>query len=162
MKGTIMRKFEIEQHRIFTSDLFSGTAFDDFLLKEATVVTYAAFQIDGQIRKDFFDQEDPEESLRMLPYAPWSVIKPHLRAVIKGKRLPLQFQIVLLLPPEHPFCLENPALRQEASDQTLFLNIIYREQKLVCTTGASMAAFVPGIHAGQLWDETASRFITRY
>ena len=54
MKGTIMRKFEIEQHRIFTSDLFSGTAFDDFLLKEATVVTYAAFQIDGQIRKDFF------------------------------------------------------------------------------------------------------------
>ena len=138
MKGTIMRKFEIEQHRIFTSDLFSGTAFDDFLLKEATVVTYAAFQIDGQIRKDFFDQEDPEESLRMLPYAPWSVIKPHLRAVIKGKRLPLQFQIVLLLPPEHPFCLENPALRQEASDQTLFLNIIYREQKLVCTDRKSV------------------------
>ncbi len=157
-----MQKFEIEQHRTFTSDLFSGTVFDDFLLKEAAVVTYASFHIDGQVHAAFFDQDDADESLGALPYVPWSVIKPHVRSVLKGKRLPLQFQIVMLLPPDHPFCRSNPDLRREAETQSLFLNIIYREQKLICTTGASMTAFVPGLHAGQIWDETVSRFITRY
>lgn len=63
---------EIEDIKGFTSDLFVGTKFDSFLLKEARFVTFAAFDIDGKVREDYYTREEREEgkSASIRPGAP--------------------------------------------------------------------------------------------
>ena len=57
-----MTAFQIEDIRGFTSQLFVKETFDSFLLKEAKVVTYNSFSIDGRIRHGFFTEEEREEN----------------------------------------------------------------------------------------------------
>ena len=56
-----MVALEIEDIKGFTSDLFVGTKFDSFLLKEARFVTFAVFDIDGKVREDYYTREEREE-----------------------------------------------------------------------------------------------------
>ena len=57
-----MTAFQIEDIRGFTSQLFVKETFDSFLLKEAKVVTYNSFSIDGRIRHGYFTEEELEEN----------------------------------------------------------------------------------------------------
>ncbi len=156
-----MRTFEIERLKEFTAGLFIGTLFDEFLLKEASIITYCTFHVDGERMKTFYEPQEYEEAAGS-DYVSWSEIKPHLFAVIRGKRPPVHFKIVLILPEDHPVCRENPEVSSQASESTLFLNIVYKNKKLVCTTGQSMAGFVPGIHADSSWDDAAAQLLRVY
>lgn len=94
-----MVALEIEDIKGFTSDLFVGTKFDSFLLKEARFVTFAAFDIDGKVREDYYTREEREEG-KIGEYSAWSALKPVCYFLIKGKRLPGSFKIVFKLAPE--------------------------------------------------------------
>ena len=49
-----MIALRIEEQKKFTSGLFIGELFDQFLLREADIVTFNRFTIDGRVRRGYY------------------------------------------------------------------------------------------------------------
>ena len=94
-----MVALKIEEQKAFTAGLFIGEIFDKFLVREAEIVTYNQFTIDGKVRQGYFSEEELEEN-RIEEYSSWKTLKPVCYSLIKGKRLPESFRIVFQMP--HP------------------------------------------------------------
>ena len=56
-----MIALKIEDMKQFTASLFLGEVFDSFLLKEAEIVTFNMFTIDGRVRHGYYSEEELEE-----------------------------------------------------------------------------------------------------
>ncbi len=153
-----MQIFDIQDIKSFTTELFVRDLFDGFELCEADFITFASFHIDGMIQPDYYDTAE-RESMDSRERSCWKEMKPFCLALVRGKRLPLYFKIVLRLPGTHPLCAENSILGNEASSQNLYLNIRYSDKKLTCTTGASSPVFKPGFRPGAEWDLQARAFL---
>ena len=80
------------------AEQFIGEIFDKFLVREAEIVTWNRFSIDGKIRQGYFSEEELEEN-RIEEYSSWKSLKPICYSLIRGKRLPESFRIVFLMPP---------------------------------------------------------------
>lgn len=154
-----MIALKIEDIRNFTSQLFVKETFDSFLLKEASIVTYNSFTIDGRIRQGYFSKEELEEN-RIGEYSFWKTIRPVCYTLIKGKRLPESFHIVLKLAPGDVRKAADQlrgALRED-DIEGLYLNIRYENRELTCITGASLKIFTLDKTLDGEWDETVKRF----
>ena len=57
-----MVALKIEEQKAFTAGLFIGEIFDKFLVREAEIVTYNQFTIDGKVRQGYFSEEELEEN----------------------------------------------------------------------------------------------------
>lgn len=69
--------------------------FDDYLLEEAAVTTFARMEIAGRRNKEWYDLEEEMEPLPEHLY--WKEVKPVIYAYIKGKKTPHSFSISLKL-----------------------------------------------------------------
>ena len=69
-----MIAIKIEDRKQFTSGLFVGDMFDSFLVKEASIVTFNAFTIDGRVRKGYYSKEEQEER-KLEEYSFWSAVR---------------------------------------------------------------------------------------
>ena len=153
-----MRTVEIADRKDFTEKLFLQDTFDGFLLREASFTTFASFSVDGRFRREFYDSRE-QELLPDQDYITWKQARPYCLSVIRGRRLPLRFRMILELPAGHPFCQAHPELAPAAESQELFLNIQYKEQVITCTSGSSMTRFIPGVFADQTWDDLLAVFL---
>ena len=70
-----MVALKIEAQKAFTAGLFIGEIFDKFLVREAEIVTYNQFTIDGKVRQGYFSEEELEEN-RIEEYSSWKTLKP--------------------------------------------------------------------------------------
>ena len=91
-----MLDITITETRDFVKKLLMDNTFDRFLAMEAFVKSGITYSFDGRINKDFYDKEELE-LMASTSYASWESIKPHVYNVIRGKKLPLSFKIVLVL-----------------------------------------------------------------
>ncbi len=149
---TIIKILDIKD---FTSKLFLGNVFDSFPLIDALFVTSCSFSIDGRLQSDYFDTDENERlSEEHRQFVLWGSLKDHARSIIKGKRLPVQFRILLRIPFE---ILDIPA--EYASSLNGYLNIQYKNQQIICTADLSFSSFVPGApHASGAGDAVLSYF----
>lgn len=157
-----MLALNITNLKDFTNKLFIGEVFDHFWVNEASFTTFGVFSIDGKLQNDFFDS-DEQASLKESgrSYALWKEIKPYCYSIIRGKRLPLHFKIILQFPSD---CISQLFSHKESSFSdigNLYLNIQYRNQSLLCTTGFSLNTFTPGVKPGSLWDDAVLRFLQK-
>ncbi len=155
-----MTALKVEDIRQFTSSLFIGNVFDRFLMREAQIVTFNTFQIDGHIRKEYYtDQEIQEGHIGEL--SAWEAIKPVCYGLIKGKKLPGSFQIVLQLGPEQTEAFlkkrQLPIRAEQISG--LYLNVRYEEGELYCVTGTSVNFFTLDKSLETEWDEAVRLFL---
>ena len=155
-----MTALKVEDIRQFTSSLFIGNVFDRFLMREAQIVTFNTFQIDGHIRKEYYtDQEIQEGHIGEL--SAWEAIKPVCYGLIKGKKLPGSFQIVLQLGPEQTEAFlkkrQLPIRAEQISG--LYLNVRYEEGALYCVTGTSVDFFTLDKSLETEWDEAVRLFL---
>lgn len=74
------------------SHLLLKDTFDNFSFIEGEITTFNKFTISGFLQEDFFD-EKPEET-----YSRWNKTRDFCFQIIRGKRTPLGFKIVLALP----------------------------------------------------------------
>ena len=70
-----MVALKVEEQKAFTEGLFIGEIFDKFLVREAEIVTWNRFSIDGKIRQGYFSEEELEEN-RIEEYSSWKSLKP--------------------------------------------------------------------------------------
>ena len=96
-----MVALKIEEQKAFTAGLFIGEIFDKFLVREAEIVTYNQFTIDGKVRQGYFSKEELEEN-RIEEYSSWKTLKPVCYSLIKGK----------LASGELPHCISDAPIRQ--------------------------------------------------
>ena len=69
--------------------------FDQFSFIEGEITTFNKFTLDGFLQKDFFD-DAPKRS-----HSYWKEVRELCFAIIRGRRTPLNFKIVLSLAPEN-------------------------------------------------------------
>ena len=79
--------------------------------------------------------------------------------MIRGKRLPESFRVVLQLPQDQAerFCLELGEKEQDAPG--LYLNIRYEDGTLYCVTGISLKVFTLDKTLEQEWDRRAEEMM---
>ena len=154
-----MIALKIEDRKQFTSGLFVGDLFDGFLVKEASIVTFNGFTIDGRVRKGYYTQDEMEEQ-QMEEYSFWSAVRPFCFSLIKGKRLPGSFLIVLQLARQavKEFVEEYGLAVAPERIKGLYLNIRYEEGQIVCVTGTSLDFFSLDRSVEEAWDKKAQMF----
>ena len=57
-----MIALKIEDLKTFTAQLFMGETFDHWLVREANIVTFNSFTIDGRIRQGYYSDEELEKN----------------------------------------------------------------------------------------------------
>ena len=88
-----MKSFSIEDIKTFMNDLLVNERYDSFYLFEARIKTGLDYYIRGKINKEFFDY-DIKDSLE--EYELWGNVKETVFSLMKGKRLPVSFKIILM------------------------------------------------------------------
>lgn len=158
-----MIALKIEDRKQFTSGLFVGDLFDSFLVKEASVVTFNAFAIDGRVRKGYYTKEEQEQQ-HMEEYSLWSAVRPFCFSLIKGKRLPESFQIVLQFAGRavKEFVEEYGLSIAPERIRGLYLNIRYEDGQIVCVTGTSLDFFSLDKSVEEAWDKKAQAFFKEH
>ena len=158
-----MIALKIEEQKTFTSGLFVGEIFDGFLVREATIVTYNSFTIDGRIRHGYYSDEELEEN-KIEEFSSWKVLKPTCFSLIRGKRLPESFRIVVVLPTEAKERFVEKHVPGMSPDLVggLYLNINYENNGMTVVTGTSMNMFTMDKTLEREWDESVKRFFQKH
>ncbi len=158
-----MIALKIEDLKLFTSSLFVGDMFDQFLLKEAVITTFNTFTIDGSMRPGYYSKEELEE-IKKSQLSTWAMVKPLCFSLIKGKRLPVSFRIILQMSEEGTERFLHSRQLPFAPDQVkgLYMNIRYEEDKLFCVTGTSVSVFTLDKTLDEEWDQEAKGFLKHH
>lgn len=157
-----MVALQIADLRLFTKKLFIGETFDRFLVREARIVTFNTFSIDGKVRQGYYSDEEREEG-KVKSYSSWKVLRPFCFSLIKGNRLPESFAIVFKLPPDSTerFLKERGSAWLPGQVGGLYINVRYEEQALSCITGLSMNQFTMDRSLEQEWDDSVRAFLKK-
>ena len=157
-----MVALKIDDIGLFTRQLFVGEVFDRFLVREASVVTYNAFHIDGHTRMGYYSETELEEK-KIEDFSSWSVIRPICFMLIKGKRLPGSFAITLQMPPDGTgkfIAASGLPIRAEQVNG-LYLNIKYENGEMYCITGTSLNFFTLDKSVETEWDTAVKHFLKK-
>lgn len=143
-----------------TAHIFTRPSLDYFLLKEAVVVTSNVFTIDGAVKKDYFSQEELE-GLRDPEWMEWKLLRPACFSLIKGKKLPLSFQIALALSRDNVDRLirQNQVSFRPEEIGGLYLNFRYEKKTLTAISATSLKTFSMDKSLEQLWDDTVKTLL---
>ena len=139
--------------------LLLSETFDPFYFIEGEIITFSTFNIDGYLKKDFFDTEEVPER----EYALWKDVREFCFSIIKGKRTPLNFKFILGLSESN---IAKLLLQQELDFKPqdvrgLYINLKYDGQNLQCITGTAMNLFTMDKSLEQAWDKMVQKFFTQ-
>jgi len=160
-----MVALQIDEIGTLLNQMLKGDLFDNFLLREASVSQAFTTEIDGMISPGFYSEEELAElDLTGLSYLPFSRVRPLCLDLIKGPRKPASFRFVFLLSPENQaatIAQADTGIRTE--DITgLFLNLNYKKDALICTTGISYRTFLTDRSLEAEWDRLAALFLKQH
>ena len=144
--------------------LLLSPVFDSFLFIDGEITTFASFKLGGRLHKEFYQNSLEEEVVPDREYALWREMREFCFSIIKGKRTPLNFHIVLSLSrPNMMHLLKSEELSYTENDvQGLYLNFKYDGTNLTCTTGTSMNLFTMDKSLEEAWDKMARRILQKH
>lgn len=137
-----MVSYNVSEVRKCMNELLCKNTFDFFLLQEVTINTFASFHIDGHRLDDFFSDVELENMDERDSLMSYELFRDWCYNIIKGKKAPLSFQMILSLPCR---VTEQIAMAQElsvsANDMHLVAIFRFIDGNLTITTGTSMKEF---------------------
>ena len=162
-----MTALELKVTKNIMNSLLVSDQFDSFLVEEAMITTFNTFHIDGHLVKDFYTGEELEELERekkSVLFSYWSDIRPICFQLIKGKKTPVSFKVVLHAAPE---LIEKIAATPECQVaanliRSLALNIRYDNGKVTCITGTAFTTFIMDKSVDNLWDAYIHRLLSGF
>lgn len=149
----------------FMNQFLRNEIFDHFLMPEAVITQDISLSIDGHLKKDYFSREELEEqNLKVGDCLPYAGIRPTLYQLIRGKKTPSYFKIVLMLSPENmekTLSVSDSGLT--ANDVAgMFLNVTYQNGSLTLTTGISYKTFTTDQTLNREWDKMIQKFLAKH
>jgi hypothetical protein len=154
-----MLAFKVSSQKQLTDLLFAGNQFDWFELAEASVITYNTFHIDGNIKKEYYDNKFIDDEI--ADYSLWEQIRPICFSLIKGKHLPIAFFVLLKYPDNMLTAWLADNLLSYSSDNiySLFISIRYDKNGLSIMTGVNRKDFSTDRTLEQTWDKYIKTFL---
>jgi hypothetical protein len=145
-----MYKFHIdsEDTKKFMNMLLKEEKFDKLECRGCEITTFVSYEIDGKLNKDFFD----EEPKRI--YTRWGEIRPLIFTLIKGKRKPKVFKIILALG-------EDGTEKLHPNAKACFLNISFENNIVVFTTGTAQKEFALNKEVDEAWETAMKAFFKK-
>ena len=103
------------------------------------------------------------EERQIGEYSAWETMKPVCFSLIKGKRLPGSFHIVLQLAKKQVerFLADRNLPVREEQVSGMYLNIRYENGELYCVTGTSVNFFTLDKSLDEEWDEAVRQFFRK-
>jgi hypothetical protein len=149
----------------FMNKFLKTEIFDHFLLQEGIVVSFASYVIDGTITKGFYTDTEAEElGIKTFHFLPFSMLRPRIFGLIKGKKAPSSFKFVLMLSPEN----QKRTMERIGSSYTpadisaMSMNIKFQNQMLTLTTGISYRIFSTDKTLEPEWDKFVRQFLSQH
>ncbi|MBO5426338.1 MAG: hypothetical protein J6A25_12585 [Lachnospiraceae bacterium] len=153
-----MKNYEIEDIKTYMNELLVNDKYDSFYLYEIRLKTSLDYYISGKINKEFFDTDD--EMADVEDYVNWGEVKQTIFDLIKGKRLPISFKIILMFNRDNIERLVEmnniPINPEDVSN--LSMNIYYEGGKLLVPTGTSLKVFTLDKTLEHIWDDTVGKY----
>lgn len=159
-----MLALKISSIKAFMNHLLVTDTFDNFLLAEATISTANTYRIDGHMNKEFFVADTlPDAASVPYDFSQWKDMKSLCFNLIKGRRTPLFFKLVLHLKPEQVGKLLAAAGSTLSPEQikALVLTVKYDGSQAVLTTGSAFHTFLMSKEPDILWDKALQQFLAR-
>ena len=156
-----MLALKINTTKTFMHKLLIGDAFHVFSLVEASITTFNQFHIDGKLHMDFFDTDtELQLSADKIIYSSWGDVKAYCYSIIRGKLPPLQFKFIMRLSPSQINILpaNNIFSFSDSELSDLFLNIQFKNNELLCTTGIFSQVFTLDKTSETTWDNAVLDF----
>lgn len=156
-----MLALKINTTKTFMHKLLIGDAFHVFSLVEAYITTFNQFHIDGKLHMDFFDTDTEQQlSADKIIYSSWGDVKAYCYSIIRGKLPPLQFKFIMRLSPSQINILpaNNIFSFSDSELSDLFLNIQFKNNELLCTTGIFSQVFTLDKTSETTWDNAVLDF----
>ena len=150
-----MLALKINTTKTFMHKLLIGDAFHVFSLVEASITTFNQFHIDGKLHMDFFDTDTEQQlSADKIIYSSWGDVKAYSYSIIRWKLPPLQFKFIMRLSPSQINILpaNNIFSFSDSELSDLFLNIQFKNNELLCTTGIISQVFTLDKTSATTWD----------
>lgn len=155
---------KIKDIKDFMNKLLLKTDFDMLAVSEVTIMTYNSFVIDGHLQKSYYNEEE-WQNLDNERFSLWETIRPFCLQVIKGKKTPESFKIVLLLS-EKDKCkllddyneLYDAGYRSD-NVHGLYMNLKYENGELHITTGTSVTFFTVDKSLENIWAKYVKDFL---
>lgn len=150
-----MQSFEIAHRKEFMAHLLKADLFDTFEVRE--VVAHTAFKmvLDGKRNKDYYSDINEDAETTYSEYLSWGEMRKYVYELMSGKKMPLYFKIILSTNKEK-------TLQLSPDVTTFYLNIIFKDNQITCTTGTAYASFTMDKSADALWDERIKQFLFKY
>ncbi len=155
-----MIALQIKNTKNMMNSLLISEQFDAFLVEEASVTTFNTFHIDGHIVKNFYTAEEIDSMEQGLPeFSLWKDIKPVCFQLIKGKKTPVAFRVILHASPSLAASIAAEPDCEVSADliRSLVLNIRYDAGHVTCVTGTSFTTFLPDKTTDAVWDKYIRR-----
>ena len=141
-----MLSLKINDIKITMAHLLLRETFDEFLLEESKVVTFAMFEINGKRNLNWYDDDEKENQLSELLY--WGEARDFLFDYIKGKKTP-----------EYILAESGVFSRYLSEQPDLYLQIRYEKGELTMVTGITHREFTMDKTLDRGWDDAIREWI---
>lgn len=157
-----MKALKIVEVKSFMAKLLIQDMFDQFLMSDFTMNTFARFQVAGKINLEYFNSEEKEE-LEGRMYVKWKEIKPFAYSVVKGNKTPLSFHISLMLSQEGVGkVIEHAGIRINPEEVSgLYIHIKFENSTLYIITGLGLKTFTMDKTLENVWDDQVKAFLKK-
>ena len=155
-----MKSYEVEDIKTFMNELLINDKFDSFYMYESRIKTKLDYYISGKVNLEFFEKDELELLEEPCEYTCWKDVKNLVFDLIKGKRLPISFKVILMFNRDNIERLlkMNDISMEVTNVGALFYNIYYEKGKLSITTGTSLKTFTMDKSIEHIWDETVEKY----
>ena len=136
-RAICMKVFSVPESQVkdFMQHLFNQDTFAKFQVRGIVVHSFTHFEISGEKGEGDF--------------CTWGELRPYVRNIIKGTEKPRIIKII--------FALEAPeATHPNAA--ALFINVLYDNDKINCTTACSQKSFELNRDVDIVWDNWVTDF----
>ncbi len=158
-----MIALEISDIKGFMQKLLLEQLLDDFLVSHAEVIANTKYTISGSLNSDYYNS-DELEIIGDRSLVLWKDIKPFIYSIIKGNRIPSYFKIIFSLPQPKvsDFIHQHQLPISIEQVNGLFMNLLYENKILKCTTGTSLSVFTLDKSLEQLWDHSVQAYFKKH
>ena len=150
-----MQSFDITNRKLFMAKLLKSDLFENFEVRE--VIAHTAFKliIDGKRNLEYFHDIQNDSDIVYSQYLSWAELRKHVYELMQGHTLPTYFKIILSTKAE-----KTQQLSPDAS--TFYLNITFKDNQMICSTGTAYKNFTLDKSADDIWDDCIKKFLFKY
>ena len=155
-----MLSLEITDVKKMTALLFTENTFDRFLFQSGQISAQLSATFSGEKDPSFYAEEERQAEMAE-PFVRYETVRPVFFSLIKGKRPPLSFRIILITDKNTTNSLKVKSGFTDSEVTSLSLNMSYKAGVLSLSTGISYAGFSLDKSLERCWDQTILDFLTQ-